>query len=248
MTPALSADRLSKSFSGFKALTDVSLAVMPGAIQAVIGPNGAGKTTLFDVLTGLHRPDGGRVLLGDADISALGPSRRARQGIARSFQRSSVFAGLSLTDNVRAAIVAREGQAWSVLRPLGRRHVDEAAALLSDVGLAGRGAELSGALAHGDRRQLELAVALAQRPAILLLDEPMAGMAPAETRRCAALVERLARDRGLALLFTEHDMEVVFGMADRVAVLHHGTLIAEGTPSEVRSDQRVRDVYLGRGG
>lgn len=245
VTALLAAEGLAKSFGGFRALHGVCLALPPSSITAIIGPNGAGKTTLFDVLTGLRRQDRGTITLGGTEISGRSAAGRVRAGMARSFQRSSVFSGLSVLDNVRAAIIARQGEAWSPFAPLGRAHAGEADALLADVGLASRGGASAGSLAHGDRRQLELAIVLAQRPRVLLLDEPMAGMAPAETRRCAGLIERLARDRGISLLFTEHDMDVVFGMADRILVLHHGERIAEGLPADIRSDPQVRAIYLG---
>lgn len=235
-----------KAFGGFQALCGVSLRVAPGEIAAVIGPNGAGKTTLFNVITGHLAPDRGEVRFKGRQITGRPPHAICRLGLARSFQRTNIFPRLSVFENVQVAILSHQGRAqemWSRARDIGR---DRTAAILEDVGLAGRAAELSGRLSYGDQKQLEMGIALALEPEMLLLDEPTAGMSPQETRSSMALVARLAREHRLTLLFTEHDMSVVFSVAQTIRVLHQGQIIAEGTPDEVRRSDEVKRVYLGK--
>ncbi len=241
----LEVNRLSKSFGGFRAVAGVSLAVETRRIAAVIGPNGAGKSTFFNLITGHLRPDGGQVLLDGRDITGAPPHRIAALGIGRSFQHANIFARLTVAENVQAALLAHRGRGrdfWSRAESFYR---DEAAALLASVGLRDQAATIAGALAYGNQKQLELGIALASDPSVLLLDEPTAGMSAAETEETMRLLERIAGERGLTLLFTEHDMDVVFGIAETIAVLHQGRLLAEGTPSEVRGNPDVRRVYLG---
>ncbi|HTU53737.1 MAG TPA: ABC transporter ATP-binding protein [Acetobacteraceae bacterium] len=241
----LEVNRLSKSFGGFRAVAGVSLAVETRRIAAVIGPNGAGKSTFFNLITGHLRPDGGQVLLDGRDITGAPPYRIAALGIGRSFQHANIFARLTVAENVQAALLAHRGRGrdfWSRAESFYR---DEAAALLASVGLRDQAATIAGSLAYGNQKQLELGIALASDPSVLLLDEPTAGMSAAETEETMRLLERIAGERGLTLLFTEHDMEVVFGIAETIAVLHQGRLLAEGTPSEVRRNPDVRRVYLG---
>jgi branched-chain amino acid transport system ATP-binding protein len=209
----------------------------------VIGPNGAGKTTLFNVLTGELRASAGTLRLGDTDIGALTTWQRARLGLARMYQRNELFDPLSTRDNVLLSVASLHG-AYRAFRSPGAREVAEANAILGRVGLADRGSVPARALSHGERRQLELALALARRPRVLLLDEPTAGLSPGETERIAVLIAGL--DRSLTLLIVEHDMDVVFRLADRITVLHDGRAIAEGTPDEIRGDRQVHDVYLGK--
>jgi branched-chain amino acid transport system ATP-binding protein len=221
----------------------VDLRVASGERRAVIGPNGAGKTTLFNVLTGELRATGGTMTLGGTDLGGLTTWRRARLGLARMYQRNELFGPLSARANVLLAIASLRG----AYRPFGSPAVTELAAAdtaLEQVGLIGRAAVPAAALSHGERRQLELALALACRPRVLLLDEPTAGMSPAETEKIAVLIAGL--DRSLTLLIVEHDMDVVFRLADRITVLHEGRAIAEGTPDEIRGDRQVHDVYLGK--
>ena len=234
---------LSRSFGGVRALDGVSFAVQPGERRAVIGPNGAGKTTLFNVLTGELPPSGGAVRMAGDDITRLRPWQRARRGLARMYQRNELFAPLAARENVALAVAAHAGPYRFVGAPppAEARAADE---LLTRVGLAGRETVAARALSHGERRQLELAVALAQSPRVLLLDEPTAGMSPAETARITELIAGL--DRTLTLLIVEHDMDVVFRLADRVSVLHEGRVIADGTAADVRGDTRVNEVYLGK--
>ena len=237
---------VAKAFGGFQALVGVSLRVKPGEIAAIIGPNGAGKSTLFNVITGHLVPDAGRINFKGRDITGRPPHAICRLGLARSFQRTNIFPRLSVFENVQVAILSHEGRAqemWSRARDLGR---ERTMAVLEDVGLAARSAEASGSLSYGDQKQLELGIALALEPEMLLLDEPTAGMSPQETRSSMALVARIARDRRLTLLFTEHDMGVVFSVAQKIRVLHQGRIIAEGGPDEVRRNDEVKRVYLGK--
>ena len=236
---------LRKAFAGFVAVGGVSLTVETQQIAAVIGPNGAGKTTFFNLITGHIMPDGGRVLLAGRDITGASPHRICRMGIGRSFQRTNIFARLSVFENVQAAFLAHRGRGrnfWSRSEDFYR---DETAVLLASIGLGGQADAVAGTLSYGNQKQLELAIALASDPAVLLLDEPTAGMSATETRETMQLLQRIAAERELTLLFTEHDMEVVFAIAEKIAVLHQGRLLAEGTPAEVRSDPDVRRVYLG---
>jgi branched-chain amino acid transport system ATP-binding protein len=234
---------LSRAFGGVMALDGVSLKLAEGERRAVIGPNGAGKTTLINILAGEIPPTGGAVRLAGQDITRLRPWQRARLGLAHVYQRTELFAPLSARENVALAVAARRGP-YRLFRAPPRSESVEADAVLERVGLAGREAVPVRALSHGERRQLELAVALAQRPRVLLLDEPTAGMSPVETARITELVAGL--DRALTILIVEHDMDVVFRLADRVSVLHEGRVIADGTAAEVRADVRVHDVYLGK--
>ena len=234
---------LARSFGGVRALDGVTLAVRAGERRAVIGPNGAGKTTLFNVLTGELSPTTGKVRLGGDDVTRLTTWQRARRGLARMYQRNELFASLSARENVALSVASRAGPYRPFASPA-RAEYRLADELLETVGLAGRGRDLARNLSHGERRQLELAVTLGQRPRVLLLDEPTAGMSPAETARITELIASL--DRALTMLIVEHDMDVVFRLADRISVLHEGRVIADGTPAQIRGDVRVNEVYLGK--
>ena len=245
--PLLEVAGLNRSFGGFQALGGVSFQVEAGEISAVIGPNGAGKTTLFNVITGHLAPDSGRVGFAGRDITGQPPHAICRLGLARSFQRTNIFPRLSVFENVQIAILSHERRAyglWTPAQGLGR---DRTMEILEDVGLAPRAADPSGSLSYGDQKQLELGIALALQPTLLLLDEPTAGMSPQETRTSVALVARIARERKLTVLFTEHDMDVVFSVAQRIRVLHQGRLIADGAPEEIRGLAEVKRVYFGEG-
>jgi len=243
--PLLSVVDVSVTFGAVQALTGVSLDVRRGEIVAIIGPNGAGKTTFFNLVTGHLRPDAGAVILNGRDITGLAPHDVCRLGMGRSFQRTNIFPRLTVFENVQAAFISHRGRGLHFFARVESLFRDETYAVLESVGLQERAGEVSGFLSHGNQKQLELGIALASEPDLLLLDEPTAGMSATETRETIRLIERITRQRGLTLLFTEHDMEVVFSIAQRISVLHQGRLIAEGAPAEVRSDPEVRRVYLG---
>jgi len=236
---------LRKAFAGVRATDEVSLSVAPEQIVAIIGPNGAGKSTLFNLITGHLRPDAGQVLLRGRDITGIAPHRLCALGMGRSFQRTNIFAQLSVFENVQAALIAHHGRGRNLWTRADALYRDEVEELLRDVGLLDKAQAEGGTLSHGNQKQLELAIALSGRPDILLLDEPTAGMSSAETRASIALLARIAGERSLTLLFTEHDMQAVFSIAQRIGVLHQGRLIALGSPDEVRADAEVRRVYLG---
>ncbi len=238
---------LSKSFGGFRAVSGVSLTVDTKQIAAVIGPNGAGKSTLFNLITGHLRPDSGAVRLDGRDITGAPPYRICRMGIGRSFQRTNIFAQLTVFENLQAAFLVHHGHGGNFWTRADGLYRDQTAALLGSIGLAGREDAVAGTLSYGNQKQLELGLALASEPAVLLLDEPTAGMSATETHETIRLLQHIANERGLTLLFTEHDMEVVFSIAQKIAVLHQGRIIAEGKPEDVRGDAEVKRVYLGHG-
>ncbi len=242
----LEVEGLSRSFGALAALTGVSLRVREGEIFSVIGPNGAGKSTLFNVISGLHPPTAGRVRFRGQDITGLPPEVINRKGLAKTFQITSLFPEISVFENLQVACQSRlpvSGRLASLWR---RPDVaDRVQALLDMFGLAARRDVPVENLSHGEQRYLEIAVALATEPTLLLLDEPTAGMTPGETKEATVLIRSIARDRGLTVLLIEHDMSVVMGISDRVAVLHFGEKIAEGPPEVVRADPRVVDAYLG---
>ena len=241
----LEVQNLRKSFGGFLAVGGVSFTVPAGSISAIIGPNGAGKTTLFNLITGHIEPDAGHVIFKERDVTGIAPHDLCRIGMGRSFQRTNIFPRLTVYENVQAAFLSHRGRGWNLLTPVDTLYRQDSLDLLASVGLADKADEISGFLSHGNQKQLELGLALALEPEILLLDEPTAGMSASETRESIRLIERIARDRNLTLLFTEHDMKVVFSIAQRITVLHQGRVIADGVPDEVRRDPHVRRVYLG---
>jgi len=247
MSPVLSVEGISKSFGGVHAVRDVSFAVAPGEMLAMIGPNGAGKSTTFNMAGGQLCPDRGRVLLGGRDVTGIAPRAVWRLGVGRTFQITATFASMTVAENVQMALLSHAGRAYDAFGAARGFARDRAVALLGQVGLAEQAAKSCGELAYGDLKRLELAMALANEPRLLLMDEPTAGMAPRERIALMALTAAIARERSLAVLFTEHDMDVVFAHADRLVVLDRGALIAEGRPAEVRADPKVRAVYLGGG-
>ncbi|MCI0753250.1 ABC transporter ATP-binding protein [Teichococcus vastitatis] len=245
MTPVLQAEGLVKSWDGNRAVDGVSLALAPGEMLALIGPNGAGKSTCFNMLNGQLRPDAGIIRLGGRDITRRPPRAIWRLGVGRTFQVTATFGSMTVLDNVRMALLSHARRLLGLWRPARHQLTGEAEALLARVGMQAQAGRPCGILAYGDLKRLELAMALANQPRLLLMDEPTAGMAPAERGALMAQTAGIARAAGIAVLFTEHDMDVVFAHADRVLVLDRGRLIAEGAPEAVRVDPLVRQVYLG---
>jgi branched-chain amino acid transport system ATP-binding protein len=243
--PVLSVRGVSKGFGGVRAVQDVSFDLPEGEIRALIGPNGAGKTTFFNILTGQLAADAGEVAFRGIPISGLPPHAIWRRGVSRTFQITATFSTLTVCENVQVACLSHKGQSRALLTPAARLELERAMGLLDQVGLAAQARRVAGVLAYGDLKKLELAIALANEPALLLLDEPTAGMAPAERSALMALTASIARARGLTVLFTEHDMDVVFAIAGRIMVLHQGRVIADGAPAEVRANRQVQQVYLG---
>lgn len=242
----LRVESLSKSFDGFLAVAGAKLQVNPGEIVAVIGPNGAGKTTLFNLISGIIKPDSGQILFKDEDITGLPPHKICRKGLSRSFQVVNVFQRLTVFENVQVAVLSRERKTWNLFTPSSKLVQEETNRILSSVGLFEKKNRTTGLLSHGDRKVLEIAMALGGNPEFLILDEPTAGMAPEETARCIALIKDISEKLGLTILFCEHDMEIVFGIADRIMVMVRGATIIQDTCQEVRCNQAVQDAYLGR--
>jgi len=238
-------EALSKRFGGVVATDGVSLEVAKGEVHALIGPNGAGKTTLIGQISGSLPPDSGRVVFLEKEITRDSLHERVRAGLARSYQITSLFRRFSALDNVALAVQARSGSSFSFWRPVAgeTRLFDEAASILDEIGLSEKKSQTASTLAHGDQRALEVGLALATRPQLVLLDEPMAGMGPEESRRMIALIERI-RTR-VTILLVEHDMDAVFRLADRISVLVSGRILATGRPQEIRANAEVRRAYLG---
>ncbi len=239
---------LSKSFGGVRAVDGIDFDVAPGELLALIGPNGAGKTTTFNMVNGQLPASSGSVQLAGRELLGLPPRRIARRGVGRTFQVAATFSSLTVVENVQMALLAHAGQVFSFWRRATAYHRDTALALLDHVDMRDQADRPASELAYGDVKRIELALSLASAPRLLLMDEPTAGMAPAERHALMALVRRLATERDLAVLFTEHSMDVVFGYANRVVVLARGRLVAQGTPAEVRENARAREVYFGSAG
>ena len=245
MTGLLRVEHLAKAFGGVTAVADVSLDLAAGELLALIGPNGAGKSTCFNILNGQIGPDAGRVFLGTDDITFLPPRRIWRLGVGRTCQVTQSYASMSVIENVQMALLSYNRRLFAMWPCATALYVEEAVELLRIVGMEEQASRPCGILAYGDLKRVELAVALANQPRLLLMDEPTAGMAVRERAALMALVVGIVRQRGIGVLFTEHDMPVVFAHADRVIVLDRGRIIAAGSPASVRSDPAVRDVYLG---
>jgi branched-chain amino acid transport system ATP-binding protein len=231
--PILRIEGLAKRFGGLEALGGVDLSVARGDFRAIIGPNGAGKSTFFNTMTGLLRPDAGRVIFEGRDVTGEPPHLLARRGVGRTFQ------------NLQVSLLAHAQRSWSIWPKAGSLHAGRARELLDLVGLSANAQRIAGTLSHGDQKRLELAIVLAGEPRLLLLDEPTAGMAAQERLESIRLVHRVARELGLSCVFTEHDMAVVFAVATHITVMHQGRVLAEGTPAEVRARREVQQVYLG---
>lgn len=245
MTVVLRAKAVTKSFGGFQALHGVDLGISAGEFRAIIGPNGAGKSTLFNILTGVLKPTNGRVEIEGDDVTGLPSYRLARRGVARTFQITCVFPEMSAFENVQVALFSVVGESWRPWAPARSVERERAHELLELVGLGSLSDRQAGSLSHGDQKRLELAIALAGRPRLLLLDEPTAGMTAQERLQSIRLVHRLAKQLGLTVVFTEHDMAVVFEVATHISVLNQGRILAEGSPTEVRANPEVQQVYLG---
>lgn len=243
----LSVSGLAKAYGGVQAVRGVSFTLAAGEMLALIGPNGAGKSTCFNMLNGQVRPDAGSVTLLGREIAGLPPRTVWRLGVGRTFQITATFGAMTVVENVQMALLSHHRRLLGWWRPAARLYRDEAMGLLERVGMGAQADRPAAVLAYGDLKRLELALALANGPVLLLMDEPAAGMAPAEREALMVLTASLARERGVAVLFTEHDMDAVFAHAHRILVMHQGALIAEGSPAAVRADPQVQAVYLGSG-
>jgi branched-chain amino acid transport system ATP-binding protein len=236
---------LSRAFGKLWAVNRVSLDLRQGDIHAIIGPNGAGKSTYFNLITGYHRATTGKVFYKGRDITRLPAYERCNQGITRSFQITSIYPKLTVYESVLMALLAHRRVTLNFFSPATKFFKEEVLRILEDVGLADQAHRQGDSISHGDKKRLELAVTVGTEPEILLLDEPTCGMSPEETETTMSLIRKLCEERGITILFTEHDMAVVFGIAKRISVLHQGRLIADGTPQEVRESEDVQKVYLG---
>ena len=245
MTKLLSVHHFSKAFGGDEVVRDISFEVATGEIVALIGPNGAGKTTCFNMISGQIRPDAGQVLFDGNSIASWTPNRIWRRGVGRGFQIAATFGSMSVRDNVRTALISRHRAVWRFFRPAHGLFTHEADALLGRVGLTQLASQACGTLTYGDLKRLELALAISNHPSLLLMDEPTAGMTAPDRRAVMDLLLTLARENKCAVLFTEHDTDTVFRIADRIMVMDKGELIAEGDPVSIRANSRVRSAYLG---
>ena len=241
----LRVEELRKSFGDFKAVNGTNLIVEKGQLVAVIGPNGAGKTTLFNLITGQLLPDGGRILFNEQNIGRLPPHDICRKGIARSFQIANIFPRLTVFRNVQVSVLSQQKLSHKLFHPASQLAVEQTERILDSVGLLDKKAHIAGALSHGDKRTLEIAIALGNEPELLILDEPTAGMSPEETSTTMQLIKQLAETRGLTILFCEHDMDIVFNIAESIMVMSQGSTIVQAKPEEVRKNDRVQEAYLG---
>ncbi|WP_020677480.1 ABC transporter ATP-binding protein [Geopsychrobacter electrodiphilus] len=236
---------LQKSFDGFQAVKDANLSVNPGEVVAVIGPNGAGKTTLFNLVSGQIRPDAGSILFKGEDIRGLPSHKLCHRGMSRSFQIVKIFSRMSVFENVQTAVISRIGKTANLFTPARNIAVKETLTILEAMGLSDKRDRICGLLSHGDQKVLEMAISLGSDPQLLILDEPTAGMSGEETATTIDLMKRLSSERGLTILFCEHDVELVFSFSDRIMVMQQGSTITQGTPDQVRNDPQVKKAYLG---
>ena len=241
----LHVESLVKSFDGFMAVNGATLKVEKGDVVAVIGPNGAGKTTLFNLISGQLPPTAGNIWFKDENIAGLAPHRVCRKGISRSYQVVNIFHRLTVFENVQVAVLSYQKKPFNLFKPAKLMAVEETRQILDSVGLLGKAEMISGALSHGDQKVLEIGIALGNRPELLILDEPTAGMSPEETAVTLRLMKRLSGELGLTILFCEHDMGMVFSIANQIMVMQHGGTIIQGSSEDVRSNQQVREAYLG---
>jgi branched-chain amino acid transport system ATP-binding protein len=243
--PILQVIELKKAFGGLQAIYNVNFQMEYGELSAIIGPNGAGKSTFFNLITAYHAVDSGKIYFKGEDIGGLPPHVISRLGIARAFQVSNIYPTLTTYENVRQAVLSQQKKTLNFFTPASRLARAETMELLNSCGLAEQANVIAGSLSQGDKKRLELAIALGNKPELLFLDEPTAGMSGEETMATMELVQSLNRGKNLTILFTEHDMSVVFGFARRITVLHQGELIADGTPEEVRANEKAQKIYLG---
>lgn len=241
----LQTQKITKEFGKLRAVNEVSLEISKGDIHAIIGPNGAGKSTYFNLVTGYHRATAGKVLFKEKEITHLPAYSRCNLGITRSFQITSIYPKLTVYESVLIALLCHRKITLNFFSSAKKFFKEEVWHILEDIGLADQAHRVGDSISHGDKKRLELAVTVGTEPELLLLDEPTCGMSPEETDITMSLINKLSKERGITILFTEHDMSVVFGIAKRISVLHQGTLIADGSPQEVRNSKEVQKVYLG---
>ena len=241
----LRVEAVKKLFDGFLAVNEADLVVEKGEIIAVIGPNGAGKTTLFNLITGQLKPDTGRIIFKNKDIAGVPPYEICKKGISRSFQIVNIFSRLTVFENVQVAMLSHQKKTFKFFSPTKGQVIQETREILDNVGLYDKANSISGSLSHGDQKVLEIAIALGNRPELLILDEPTAGMSPEETSVTINLINRLTTDLGLTILFCEHDMELVFSIAHKIMVMQQGKSIIQAKPDQVRDNKEVQEAYLG---
>ena len=241
----LQVEAVDKSFGDFMAVCQANLSIGMGELVAVIGPNGAGKTTLFNLITGQLWPDRGKIIFKGENISGLPAHQICKRGIARSFQIVNIFPRLTVFGNVQVAVLSQQRRSNNIFSPAQNLAIEETKGILENVGLSDKAANTAGSLSHGDQKILEIAIALGNEPELLILDEPTAGMSPEETAATLELIRNLASSRGLTILFCEHDMDVVFSIAQSIMVMHQGHTLIQGKPEEVRENREVQEAYLG---
>jgi len=245
MSALLEVTGLAKSFGGVRAVRDVSFSLNRAEMLAIIGPNGAGKSTCFNMVGGQIRPGAGSIILEGENIAGLMPRQIWRRGVGRTFQISATFMSMTVRENVQMALMSHHGRIRALLPLANQLYAEEAVAILERIGLADRRDQMCGVLAYGDLKRVELAVAIAHRPKLLLMDEPTAGMSPSEREALMQLTASIVREEGMAVLFTEHDMDVVFAHAAHIVVMNRGAVVTVGTPAEVRDNSEVKRIYLG---
>jgi branched-chain amino acid transport system ATP-binding protein len=247
MATILEVHNLYKAFGGVKAVIDVSFKLQDGQLLAMIGPNGAGKSTCFNLINGQLRPDQGNIIIMGKTVNGSKPRDVWKLGVGRTFQITSTFGSMTVLENVQMALLSYHRRTKSILKKISQFYVDESMAMLELLGIGDQAERACGVLAYGDLKRVELAVALANKPKLLLMDEPTAGMGPAERQSLMELTKDIVRTQNIGVLFTEHDMDVVFNHADRIIVLNRGELVAEGSPEEVQTNEKVKEIYLGSG-